>query len=267
MNIAITGSSGFLGGHLLRKLDNKFKINVFDRTKHDFFKEESLRQFLGKADVVVHLAGVNKDGLLKDIIRINVLGTKKLLDAIGKVCPDAKFIFASSFQVYDKEDIFGISKWAAEQLIADYVENKLLKKAIILRFSNIYGPEMKPFKNSVLATFTYLIKNGKEVVINGTGKQTRDFLFVDDAVDAIIKAIERNPRGLETFDICTGNLTSINQLVQTITGILDVKVSIRYNRISQSVKKIKKDYKKAGRMLDWRPRLLLDEGLGKILKK
>ncbi|MBI3103850.1 NAD(P)-dependent oxidoreductase [Candidatus Daviesbacteria bacterium] len=266
--VIITGATGFIGKNLVENLNSKnFIVSIFDRKKHDLFQINSLKDLLKGQDVIVHLAGVNKDGSLKDILRVNILGTKKLLDAALKYCPNAKFIFASSSQVYDEDDVSGLSKLIAEELIKDYVKNKLLKGAIILRFSNIFGKGSKPFTNSALSTFAYLIKEGREITINGIGEQTRDFLYIDDAINAIIRAIDFDPKGIETFDICTGKLTSINQLIQKLMQILKIKVPIRYNRGNQSIKKVLKNYQKAKKILGWQPVILLEEGLRQFIEK
>lgn len=267
MNIAITGATGFVGKNLIDKLRlTGFRFSRFDRKKSNLFKQDTLEEFLKDKNTVIHLAGINRDGRIKDIIKTNILGTKKLLDAVVRYCPNAKFIFASSFQVYDEDDIFGLSKWVAEELIKDYVDSGLIKKALILRFSNIYGIGGMPFRNSVVSTFTYLIKSGKEIVINGTGEQTRDFLYIDDAIEVISKAITFDiKKGYEIIDVCSGRLTSINELVKTLEKFSDKKVLIRYNKQNQKTKKMVKSAQKAVKLLGWRSLVALEEGLKKLM--
>lgn len=267
MNIAITGSSGFLGKHLLMRLnkDQKLKVDLWNKKKMDLFNPETLKNFLQKKDTVVHLAGANKNESTKDIVKVNILGTKKLLEGISRYCPGARLIFASSFQVYD-ENVFGISKLVAEELIRDYVFYGLIKEALILRFSNIYGPGCLPFHNSVLSTFAYLIKNGKEIVINGNGKQSRDFLFIDDAVRAIEETINLDIKSsFEIFDVCSGRLISINQIVKILGRFSDKKVIIRYNEQNQETKVIGGMHKDAETLPSWQPSVALDEGLKKLM--
>lgn len=267
MKIAITGATGFVGKNLTNKLGlTKFRFSVFDGKKHNLFRPNTLKGFLKDRHTVIHLAGINRDGKVRDIIKTNILGTKKLLDAVARYCPKAKFIFASSFQVYHKDDIFGLSKWAAEELIKDYVDSGLIRKALILRFSNIYGIGGRSFRNSVVSTFAYLIKSGKEIVINGTGEQTRDFLYIDDAIKAISKAIVFDTKeGFEIIDVCSGILTSINGLVKTLEKFSDKKVLIRYNEQNQKTKKLVKNYQKAVKLLGWHPLVTLEEGLKKLM--
>lgn len=269
MNIAITGATGFVGTNLIEKLRlSKFRYATFDRTKNNLFNPDTLRSLLMGKDVVIHLAGVNKDAKVKDAIKTNILGTKKLLDAVVRYCPNAKFIFASSFQVYDEDDIFGLSKWAAEDLIEDYVNNRLISNATVLRFSNIYGKGCKPFRNSAVSTFAHLIKKGKEISVSGTGEQTRDFLYIDDAIEALFKAIIFNTKNsFEVIDICSGKLTSINNLLKTLEKISDKKILIRYNESNQKAKKIVRSYQRAIKLLGWQPMVKLEEGLKRLMIK
>lgn len=267
MNIAITGATGFVGTNLTAKLKlSKFRTSIFDGKENNLFRLGTLEDFLRGKDVVIHLAGINKDGKVKDIIKTNILGTKKLLDAISIYCPDAQLIFASSFQVYHNDDIFGLSKWAAEELIKDYVDSGLIKRALILRFSNIYGIGGTPFRNSVISTFAYLIKSGKEIVINGTGEQTRDFIYVNDAIRAISKAMAFDiKKGYQVIDVCSGRLTSINELVNILEKFSDKKALIRYNDFHERSKKVVRNYRKAARLLGWKPLITLKKGLRKLM--
>src|SRR3989344_3215110 len=189
INVAVTGADGFLGRHVVEKLkkESNIVLFLFDRSKQSLFRVNSLRQFLNKKDVIIHLAAVNRDNN-SNLIKVNCLGILGLLEGICKYSPNAKLIFSSSFQVYEKESMYGLSKKFAEELI-EYYSKKNNIKSIILRIANIYGSGGKPFYNSAIATFVYQIKTGKPLIINGDGKQKRDYIHVTDVVDAIMKCI------------------------------------------------------------------------------
>lgn len=265
MNVAITGTNGFLGKHLLESLKNDFEIVPFDRTKHDLFSVISLESFLKEAEVVVHLAGANRDTDY-NLLRINVLGTTNLLEAIKKYSPMAKIIFASSFQVYD-DTIYGLSKKLAEDAILFFSRIYDIK-SIILRISNIYGHGGRPFYNSVIATFIHLIKNNKPIVINGTGEQRRDYVYVDDVVAAIKKAISYENVGTETFDICSEEMTSINKLIGYFKKICKKEIKVEYNKEESTVRQeTKGSYLNAQNKLSWKPVFSIEEGLKEMMSK
>ena len=267
MKIVITGGSGFVGKHLIKKL-KKSDINfvVFDKAKHNLFKPETLEDFLDATDIVVHLAGVNRDDDFSKIMKVNILGTEGLLNAMTRFCPNAKIIFASSFQAYLQQNIYGASKKVAEEIIKNYTEQTKIK-GIILRFTNMYGSGGKPFYNSAIATFAYEIKRGQSITINGDGKQKRDYLYVGDGVDAIIKAFYYAPKRNDCFDICSGKQFSLNKVVDILRTHSPKNINVRYNKeIKSDDWDFVKDYEKAKKNLKWKPKTSIEKGL-KILMK
>lgn len=266
IKVVLTGADGFLGTHVVKRLkqENVF-LFLFNRKIHDVFQPQSLKPLLHNADVVIHLAGANRDSDY-NLIRVNTLGTLGLLEGLVKHSKHAKLVFSSSFQIYDNDGVYGLSKKFAEELIEQY-SKKYRFKSIILRISNIYGPGARPFYNSVVATFVYQIKNGKALIINGNGNQKRDYLYVEDVVDAIIKSIHYNPdQEIKHFDICSGKLTSINEIVELVKELSSKKIKVKYNRIPNLAEwQTAKDYKAAKRFLSWKPTTGLSEGLLKVL--
>lgn len=268
MKVAITGGMGFLGQAVIRQLKaKKISYTAFDRKKHNLLNPQSLKYLVAGRDVIIHLAAINKGENL-ELVKVNTLGTLSLLEAAAQYAPNAKIIFSSTFQVYIEESLYGLSKKFAEDLILQYVKKTSLT-GIIFRISNIYGPGGRPFYNSVIATLAHLIKNNEPLKINGDGSQKRDFVYVDDVADAIIKAIStklKNP--LEIIDICSGKETSINKILEIIRKASGKKIKVEYNREAREKPwpTRGKNFKQASRLLGWKPITLLAKGLNSVMK-
>lgn len=282
MNIAITGSSGFIGRHLLTKLDSlNIKYTVLDRKKCNLLDSKSLRNFVLNKEVVVHLAGANRDTDF-NLVKVNTLGTMGLLEAMtqyGK--KGAKIVLASSFQVYkpiltqdfiDEKVLplpastYSFSKLFAEQLVAHYNQRHGLK-GVVFRMANVYGPGGKPFYNSVIATFVHLIKSGRPITIHGNGSQARDFIFVGDAVRAFLKAIDYELDGIEVFNICSGKLFSLKEIVGLLQQLMgNKKLKVSYEKAKEErLEFIKGDNSRAKKLLNWSPQVNFKAGLERTL--
>lgn len=261
MKISITGHEGFLGKNLINIIEEGHEIVKFDRKRNDLFDSESLQEFLKNTDVVIHLAGLNRDSDY-NLLKTNFLGTVGLLEGIVKYAPKAKIIFSSSFQIYNPNSIYALSKKLAEEAIESFSRLYSIK-SIVLRISNIYGPGGKPHYNSVIATLEYLAKNDEKFVINGTGDEKRDYIYVSDVAEAIKKAISYNAK-FERFDICSGKLTSLNEIVEIIDNFPSTHIAAERRNIPEAENKINRTYKKAESELLWKPQVDLKEGLKRI---
>ncbi|HUT84327.1 MAG TPA: SDR family oxidoreductase, partial [Thermodesulfobacteriota bacterium] len=194
MKAVITGSSGFIGSHLIHALKQLKTIEVcqFQQGVHSLFDPDTLKPLLKKSRIVYHLAGANR-AAPHELMGVNVIGTLNMLEVMRQVADaDVKLVFLSSFQVYrptpesvmvdesfplEPESLYGVSKKMAEELISFYG-----LPSIIFRPSNIYGPGCRPYYNSVISTFCDLMVKGKPLTLNGTGEQSRDFIYVSDVV-------------------------------------------------------------------------------------
>lgn len=283
LRVGITGGNGFIGSNLTGLLKSK-KINfsLLNDRKHFLFKKESLKDFVKDKDIIFHLAASIRDDDEK-MFKVNALGTANLLRAMIEYGPkNNKIIFTSTFQIYNsqtkslivKEDgliepssFHAVSKFAAEQLIKFYCRDSKLK-GIILRLSNVYGPGGRPFYNSVIATFLDLIKNDQPLIINGDGKQSRDFIFIDDVVDALYKSISFIPQNCETFNICSGELISLNEIIDVFKEAAGKRIKITYNKdfIEKSYP-LKGSFGKAKKILNWIPRADFKLELKELYKK
>ena len=275
LSIGITGSHGFIGSHLAKALkkSGKYDLTLLDHKHNDLLDEKSLKSFVSGRDVIFHIAGANRDTNV-NLLRINVLGTLNLLEAIKNYNDKKiKFIFISSIQVYTpsfndsalrEEDlspfsdtIFGLSKITAEKLVNFYDID-----SIIFRLSNVYGPYSKPFYNSVIATFCYLIANGKTIQINGDGEQKRDFIFISDVVDALMKVIGYSGGEKEIFNLGSGELTSLRQIISIIKKLSGIDNKVEYiSSRRESTGWVLTNLEKITSKLNWGPRVDIEKGL------
>ena len=268
MNIGITGQNGFLGKHLISRFrEDKISYSVCDREKYNLLNPQSLKDFVRSVDVIIHLAGVNRDTNFT-ILNGNVMGTAGLMEAISLYNPKAKVIISSSYQAFTQDNIYGVSKKLAEDVVEKYARIFSIP-SISLRISNIFGPDCKPYYNSVIATFVDQIQQNKPLSINGDGSQERDFIYVSDVVDAILQAVWYKQDDLyENFTICSGKTYSLNDIIRELQHITKQDIVVNYNKDGQTgAKEIVISNHTAKTRLDWEPKVSLREGLEKILDK
>lgn len=258
--VLVTGGAGFIGSHLSNKLsENNLDVLVIDNlskgkktnlTRNINFIQEDVRskKFINsfqkfKPDYLFHLAA--QTNLAKSLenpkkeFEINFLPIVEILE-IAKNTNLKKIIFSSSAAVYGdnknypiKEDSptnpvspYGISKLATENYIK-YFSSIYKLPYIILRYANVYGPK-QDFTNEggVVAIFIAKIINSEHVEINGTGKQTRDFIFVEDVINANIKSLNKKITGV--YNIGTSSETSITDLYKKIKTLVKTKSKAKF---------------------------------------
>lgn len=217
--VGITGSTGFVGKRLIVYLRNK-KI-PFVSFNGDLLIKNDVEKFFKNNQVthIIHLAGTF-DLPFQNQIEKNALTTQNILE-VGRKYSLKKIIYASTGAVYgesarsySKESdiinpntLYGLTKSIAENIINFYKVNYSIDY-IILRFSSIYGEENT---KGVIYNFLYDIKYKKQITIAGDGKQRRQFLYVDDACQALISTLTYNSS--EIFNISTKKSYSLNELI------------------------------------------------------
>ena len=268
---------------LLSKPNNFFdKIQFIEGDISDY---KLAKKIIKKIDIVVHLAantGV-QDSILDPIkdCEKNIIGTLNYL----KASTDAnvkKFIFASSSAVVGEQkppihekmrvnpiSPYGVSKLAGESYSTSFFNTYKLE-TISLRFGNVYGPGSEN-KTSVIAKFIKEIINNKELEVYGDGNQTRDFIFVDDLVDAIIASTIKAKLGGEIFQIANSYEVKINTIIGIISKYFEENkgksIKVKYiNKKIGDIQKIYTDNSKAKRYLDWSPKISLEEGIEKTIE-
>jgi len=244
--------------------------------KFEFIEEDILNmEKFPEVDYVFHLAaqaGVRASwGKSFGIYtRNNIDATQKLLE-FYKDRAIKKFVYASSSSVYGdaelpmKEDSllklvspYGVTKLAGENLCYLYWKNYNVP-TVSLRYFTVYGPRQRP--DMAIHKFVKAIINEKEITVFGDGTQTRDFTFVDDAIEANILAAESDSIG-EVFNIGGGSRINVNALIGEIEKIVGKKATI--NNIAKQkgdVRDTLADVNKARKKLGWTPKVDIRVGL------
>ena len=230
-------------------------------------------------DVIIHLAA--NTGVAPSIenprydMESNVIGIFNMLEA-ARHQGVKKFVSASSGAAVGEVEPpihegnvprpvspYGASKLAGEAYCSAYYLSFGIK-TISLRFANVYGPLSK-HKNSVVAKFLKLAFAGESLEIYGDGSQTRDFIYIDDLIQAIILSV-RSDVGGEAFQIATYKETTVNEIAERIKKIVKDELGKTVNVIHGEtrlgdVKRNYSDISKAKRMLGFDPGYDLDKGL------
>ena len=303
--IVVTGGAGFLGSHLVDKLiregeeiiviDNLFRGQTENIEQHipnkkftllndEIQNKTKINDALHLADAVIHFASISS--VFRSIVEpeivntINVTGTLNMLNLCIKEEVQC-FIFASSAAVYGGDrnrplqendslhplSPFAASKVAGEAYCKAYSETYGLN-TIILRFMNIYGPRITKVYRRVCSKFAEATIRNEPLVIVGDGKQTRDFTYVTDAINAIILALNNKDIKSETFNIGTGKPTTINQLANLYKKISEnPKQEIKYiNAKKGDLIHSYADITKAKKKMGYNPKIDIGTGIPKYLE-
>ena len=302
-NVVITGGAGFIGSNLTRTLaaDNNVTViddlstgnleNIKDLVDNQsiLFVEGSitdldlLTKTFKNVDYVFHEAAIpSVPRSIKDPIKsnyTNVNGTLNVLVA-ARDSRVEKVVYASSSSVYGdtpvlpkKEDMkpsplspYAVSKLVGEYYCRVFTETYALS-TVSLRYFNVYGPRQDPSSEyaAVIPNFISRVLNCKSPIVFGDGKQTRDFTFVRDVVNANTFAVKGKTCGV--FNIASGKRISINELAQLVMKITGKDIDVVYNDsragdIMHSLADISKAKEKFG----YEPRFDLTKGLEETLK-
>ena len=295
MKILVTGGAGFIGSnivdayverghevHVLDDLSTGQRRNLNARAKlHelDIAKPEAARLVADiKPDVLSHHAAqMDVRHSVADPgfdARVNIIGFINLLEG-AKNAGVRKVIFASSGgAVYGEQSVFpageehrtepaspyGVSKRAGE-LYLSYYHQAFGLPYIALRYANIYGPRQSAKGEAgVVAIFLSLLLDGKTPVINGDGRQTRDYVFVGDVVAANVAALESSFVG--PINIGTGVETDVVQIFQSLRNAVGASMDARHGPAKPGEQRRScLDARRAAEVLGWRPQTALADGL------
>lgn len=245
--VIVTGASGYIGRILCRKLiDYGFSVTQLDKKNHSDVSTLNLDKFFGHDLIgIVHLAATSGITVCqenqKEAFQNNVLTTKNISEFAEK--HDLPVIFSSSMAVKNPESsLYASMKFSCEQILEFH------NKSVILRFSNVYGGyNYLISKSSVVSKFLNAYKLGRPMLIDGDGKQTRDFIHVDDICEVIIKSLtKRFIDNYSMFEVGTGEETSILELAKMIGGKYEFKDESRTVGVSSSCANIEGIWNKFG---------------------
>ena len=302
MNFLITGAAGFLGssfanqlareGHQVRGLDDlstgdpKSLSPDVHFTRGDVSDRPKLWTLLQEVDVVYHLAArvsVPESVLYpRDYNNVNVGGTVALMEAMRDVGV-RRVVLASSGAVYGDlanqpltESLTPAprSPYAVSKLSAEYYVRTIGGlwgiETVSLRIFNAYGPgqHLPASHPPVVPHYLKQALRGGTLVAHGDGSQTRDYVYVDDVVSALVaSATAPNVNGL-VINVGSGTETSIKDLIQQVLETTNSKAEVIYNaKTSGGVSRMRADLSLANQKLNYRPSLSLAEGLRLTLKR
>jgi UDP-glucuronate 4-epimerase len=297
--ILVTGAAGFIGSHLVDRLlaegrevvgvdaftgyysRRRKESNLASAISEEGFRlvegdllELDLDGLLRGVGGVVHLAGepgVRRSwgGSFSKYLERNVLSTQRLLEAVWRNATPG-LVYASSSSVYGPDpgypvsedhgrcpaSPYGLSKLAAEDLIGLYVRQRDVP-ASVLRYFTVYGPRQRP--EMALSRFISAAFRGRPVEIFGDGEQKRDMTYVADAVDATAAALDASPG---VYNVGGGTRATVNEMIDAVGRVTGTPVEAVYGPSAEGdVRSTWADSRRAARILGYRPRVGLEEGI------
>lgn len=296
----VTGVAGFIGssladtlldrGYTVRGIDNvttgrRRNLNLLDDhsdfsfTKQDIRDAEAVTELIDGVDYVFHQAAVpSVPRSVEDPVTstdVNCTGTATVLNEARHADVDT-VVVASSSSVYGSSDElpkvetmadkpespYALSKYYTERLAIQF-DDLYDINTVALRYFNIFGPRQDPDGEyaAVIPKFIDLMLDGERATIYGDGEQSRDFTYIDNAIQANLLAAETDVTG-ETFNIGCGNRVTINELVAQLNQLLETDLDPIYEDPRPGdVRHSHADISKASELLGYDPKVGFKKGL------
>jgi UDP-glucose 4-epimerase len=301
MKVLVTGGAGFIGSHVVdRYVAGGHEVVVVDdlsggrrefvNPAAKFYQVDIRSPGLAEVFEAEHPGVVNHHAAQPEVRRsvadpvcdasVNILGCLNLL-ACCRTFGVRRVIYASSGgAVYGDTALlptaeghpthpaspYGVSKLAAEHYLACW-EGLYAISGLALRYANVYGPRQNPAGEAgVVAVFGRRLLRGQPAIINGDGKQTRDFVYVGDVAEASLRALD-HPEVSGAVNIASGVETSVLDLFQSLQTVAGFRGEVRHGPPKPGEQRRSAlDITLARRLLGWTPRVVLEEGLRRTME-
>lgn len=275
MKLLVTGHKGFIGNSLLNSLIGK-DVQVVG---YDLKDDNDVRDYMnlyGKSegvDVIVHLAArisVPESHEFPKMYTDHNINGSFMVKKVAEQRAISRVVFSSSAAVESPESSpYAITKQAGESIFKGMGHSPFPE---ILRFFNVYGPNQSSAYAGVITKFMYDIETKGEVTIFGDGKQTRDFVHIDDVCQAITRATlegrstdDRHPA--DPISIGSGTSISINELADLMFRLYDKPTKILRKPKKKEVRHSKANIRRAKKLLNYEPKVSLEEGLKDLIER
>ena len=296
--VLVTGGAGFIGSNLVRALvERGDQVRVLDNfatgnranldgldvevVEGELRSYERVHAAVRGTEVVYHLGALGsvprsvQDPLTSSAV--NVEGTLNVLLA-ARDEGVRRVVYASSSSVYgsaaqlpaqesspvDPISPYGVAKLAAERYCVSFSRVYDSFESVVLRYFNVFGPRQSPFSQyaAVVPLFITAIAEGRPVTVFGDGEQSRDFTYVDNVVDANLRAADAPGANGRIVNIAAGSPRTVNTLAETLGRLLDRPVERHYEPTrAGDLRDSYADVSVARTILGWEPQVDFDEGL------
>lgn len=288
----VTGATGFVGSHLVRRLiKESWKVHIISRPEssleiikdvkgetvnhlHDGTTDGMLRIIKeSKPIIVFHLASLfltqHQPKDLEPLIRSNILFGTQLLDAMA-ANGVYKFVnTGTSWQHYNNEDynpvcLYASTKQAYEAILKFYIETTTLR-VVTLKLFDTYGPnDLRPKLFNLLKK----VAEDQKPLAMSPGEQLIDIVYIDDVVEAFLIAADRllnnNAKKYEEYAISSGNPLKLRDLVKKYEEVIGKKLPIEWGGRPYRDREVMVPWKRGEKLYGWMPKVCLDEGIKKI---
>ena len=272
--ILVTGHEGVIGTHLIKKLTNCEVITDSINGKRVNLQNNEEVMKIESVDIVIHLAGKTEKNLeWEEYFENNIIGTLNIL----KYCVEKnikKIIFVSSY-VYGDPKYLPIDEQHPINPHNLYTKSKFLGEELCKKFSEMYDLNvtvLRPFniftgsinKNNLISNLISSIDSKKMITITNKNSK-RDFLHIDDFTEIILKIKDIDFK-FEVFNAGSGISFSFEQIIEIIEKNTLTQLNLEYKKNDESfIQDIKSDNSKIEKLLNWKPKITLEEGLQKLL--